>query len=187
MIKLEGLYGEDEKEPSHEQWGAHVYELTDIITSIILIILYFLTIFKACKGTQFRFILILQVLLIISNIGAIGAAVLAHVCSVLTGEIQTDPSKDDEFLTCVRWNDIFVVLRDASLCLAIWIFSFRYWVTSFVIPWQLRSHETPKGFVVLSLILFIFFAILNILTPVGYAYWGAMINSSLVTISFEEV
>ena len=74
---------------------------------------------------------------------------------------------------------MFITIRDAGLNEAVWVFSLRYWVISFVIPWQLKSQDTPKSFLILSTTLFVLGLILNLIAPVGYSYYGYEINNTL--------
>ena len=56
----------------YDSWALHFYYITTLTTSSLLIFAYSFTIYKAWKGTFFRFVIALLTLLILSNIGQIG-------------------------------------------------------------------------------------------------------------------
>lgn len=92
---------------------------------------------------------------------------------------EPDPELKDQFRHTVLIANIFVLMRDGGLNEAVWIFSIRYWAISFVIPWQLKSKDTPKNFLIFQSTLFIVGLILNFLAPAGYAYYGIKVNDTL--------
>ena len=68
--------GDDETSDATMLWGEQVYLFAVIITSSCLIVIYAFSMYKACKGTSFVFIITLQVLFILSNVGALTSCIL---------------------------------------------------------------------------------------------------------------
>ena len=50
-----------------------MYTITVTILSSILISVYLITLFKVCRGSKYNFIIILEILLMASNVGYIGS------------------------------------------------------------------------------------------------------------------
>ena len=71
------------------------------------------------------------------------------------------------------------MFRDSCMNEAIWLFSYRYWHISFVIPWKLQSLETPRWFIWLSNAIWFVGCLANLCVPVAYASLGWFLNSSL--------
>ena len=67
----------DDENP-YNSWALQLYFITTLTTSTLLIFAYSYTIYKAWKGTYFRFVMALQSLLILSNIGQIGLSYYSH-------------------------------------------------------------------------------------------------------------
>ena len=82
--------GDDETSDATMLWGEQVYLFAVIITSSCLIVIYAFSMYKACKGTSFVFIITLQVLFILSNIGAITSCILEQKANRLGQQLQSD-------------------------------------------------------------------------------------------------
>ena len=63
----------------HDNWALDVYIITSITTSSILIIAYVVTLVKTWFGTRYNLIVFLIVLLILSNIGAVGKSTILYL------------------------------------------------------------------------------------------------------------
>jgi uncharacterized membrane protein len=88
ILSIQGLdssesNGLGDSDRIHEMWSGRLYNITVFTTSAVLIALYLLTLYKACTGTSFLFIMVLTVLLISSNIGAAGSIIYAHYANVM--------------------------------------------------------------------------------------------------------
>ena len=62
----------------YDSWAFQLYFISTLTTSTLLIFAYSFTIYKAWKGTFFRFVIALLTLLILSNIGQIGLSYFSH-------------------------------------------------------------------------------------------------------------
>ena len=70
-------------------------------------------------------------------------------------------------------------LSNLLLNLAIWVFSFRYWKISFVIPMQLAGKEATGVFRAVCFTIFTLGFLLNLLVPVLNSYYGFKINEGV--------
>ena len=68
----------DANEHPYDSWALQFYFISTITMSTFLIFAYSFTIYKAWKGTFFRFVIALLTLLILSNIGQIGLSYYSH-------------------------------------------------------------------------------------------------------------
>ena len=64
-------------------WSIDFYVFTDCIVDCMLLLVYMFTFYKAWKGTRYKFILILTVLLFFGSVGGLGAAITLHKASEL--------------------------------------------------------------------------------------------------------
>ena len=62
----------------YNSWALQLYFITTLTTSTLLIFAYSFTMYKAWKGTFFRFVMATLTLLILSNIGQIGLSYYSH-------------------------------------------------------------------------------------------------------------
>lgn len=65
---------------------------------------------------------------------------------------------------------VFRLLEEVCMNEAIWLFSFRYFTISFVVPWRLQEKEEPRWF---SCVIFLGFALgclANLMIPLAYIY-----------------
>ena len=60
-----------------------MYTIVAIGVGIIMIFMYIVTLYKACKGTSFPFIIVLTTLLLLSNVGLICTALFNDLASRL--------------------------------------------------------------------------------------------------------
>ena len=78
----------------YDSWALHLYAITTITTSSSLIVAYSFTIYKAWKGTFFRFVIALLTLLILSNIGQIGCSYFSHDSTHILSQMEDGDSFD---------------------------------------------------------------------------------------------
>ena len=124
-----------------DSWAQVMYVLSVGILASILIILYLITLYKVCKGSGFAFIITLIVLLVFSNLGYIGTSTFDHKAGYLANHHYYYPDDYfdvESFINLLQTSSIFVIFRDGCMNEAIWLFSYRYWTISFVIPWQIN-------------------------------------------------
>ena len=62
---------------------------------------------------------------------------------------------------------------------AIWLFSFRYFTISFVVPWRLQQKEEPKWFPCVIGFGFFIGSLANLAIPLAYCYTDFKINGAL--------
>lgn len=115
-----------------------MYTWTVVSVGMFLVCLYSLTICKAVQGTRFVFVICLSVSLLLSNIGSVFAVLTGHWGDLLITNSQKNPDQTLDINKLTRildWETFCWVLRDSCLNEAVWIFSFRYWIISFLMPW----------------------------------------------------
>ena len=172
---------EDEKDTQYDRWGSQLYFYTCVFCGTLLFVAYSHALVKACRGTRYAFIITLIIMLGVSSFSAVCAVWLGHRAGVLGSENfkhPEDPFDSDHFIAILDAESVFVLFRDTNLNLAIWFFCFRYWATSFTIPWQLKGMDRPRWYRATSIILFIIGCILNLLVPCLYAYYTAIIHGT---------
>ena len=131
----------------------------------------------------------LIVLLLVSNLGAIGAVTFGHFADNMIDDYVggSTTTLDLSLLTkYFDWESFMVCLRDVCLNEAVWFFSFRYWAISFAMQWKLKQIEMPRTFKILAFSIFLIFVLLNIIFPVLYAYYGFLLNTAIDSESKEE-
>ena len=74
------------------QWAEYVYTWTTVVLGTTLLVLYAITLYKAIKGTHFPFLIVLTVLLMLSNVGAISAAVCGHIATLTSRNFPETPT-----------------------------------------------------------------------------------------------
>ena len=159
-----------------------MYTLVVIFCTSILILAYLTTLYRTCKGKSFGFITFLIIMLILSNAGYMVNAIYDHKAAYLAGKIIDNPEDltyVDNYIKILKFQTIFILFRDVCFNEAIWLFSFRYWTISFVIPWQLRSEPVSKSYRVITFIILITGILLNFFIPFTYAYCYFRLNNSL--------
>ena len=80
-----------ENNKMYDTWSQHMYTVVVITLAASLILMYVVTLCKVCHGTSFSFIVTLIVLLIVSNIGYIGATSFDHKAAYLGNQHQINP------------------------------------------------------------------------------------------------
>ena len=73
----------------------------------------------------------------------------------------------------------FDIVRYASLGEAFWLFSFRYFTISFVIPRRLKQVEEPKCFRWLIFSGFVVGCLANLAIPVAFTWVTFKLNGAL--------
>ena len=122
-------------------WAIDFYAYMVSIIDCILIIVYMFTFYKAWKGTRYVFILILTVLLLLGNVGSLGAAISLHqASSMIVGVVDAlSPDIIEQVGETMEICYIFAGMRDTCYSVAIWCFSFRYWNISYVMLVRLKD------------------------------------------------
>ena len=119
-----------------------MYIWTVVSVGSLLVCLYSMTLYKAIVGTRFIFVICLSATLMVSNLGSVCAVLTAHWADLLLADYTKGfPAATidlEKFTTLINFETIAVVLRDGCLNEAVWIFSFRYWIISFLMPWQMK-------------------------------------------------
>jgi len=81
------------------------------------------------------------VLLLVSNLGAIGAVILGHFADKMIDDYESGSTTTLDLSLLTKyfdWESFMACLRDLCLNEAFWFFSFRYWAISFAMPWKLK-------------------------------------------------
>jgi hypothetical protein len=68
-------------------------------------------------------------------------------------------------------------MRDVSLNLAMWCFSFRYWNISHVLPMNLRGKQISTFYKVVSISLFLSLSLVNVIFPLLFAFYLVKVYS----------
>ena len=66
-------------ESNFDSWSDHLYLLVVMILSSILILVYIIALWKVIRGSKYSFIIVLELLLMASNLGYIGSTEYSHI------------------------------------------------------------------------------------------------------------
>ena len=170
-------------EPNTEtnDWGDYLYTYVVIITSGLMLIPFTITLFKACKGSRYVFLYILISLFIISNIGCIGTAYYNHRVGVIEGNLKSIEDLDiDKFIRVLNAQSAFGFLRDFGCNEAFWLFSYRYFIISYIMPWRLKDLKIPVSFKIGSTAFFIIGLLANAIAPAMECYYIYRYNNAIL-------
>ena len=90
-----------------------------------------------------------------------------------------EPFDIENFVNFLTMQCYFDVFRYTCMNEAFWLFSFRYFTISFVIPWQLKQVEEPRWFRWVIFLGFLLGCLANVAIPVAFTWVTFKINGSL--------
>ncbi len=135
-------------------------------SSLVILAAYVIVLYRVYKGSQYLFLYIISLMLLISNV----CAILSNLAMKVWFK---DPAQIDPYLY-LETTSAFI--RDALFNLAHWIFCFRYWVIAVemeallnykVISEQTRARYKTFDFVVI---------VLDVLMPLWYSIMYCTVN-----------
>jgi len=148
-----------------------VFAIGVIVTNVILYGLYGFSLFKMCKGTNYKLFKTLIVLLIV--------ACIFRVLNLISGiKTDTEAAKNEDFMPWGTVNAISYPLEMTSFIVAHWLFAFEYFVMAESMPLALQGIQlaasTHRAFRIVKVSGVGVIVLLSIAT--GFIFYFAFLN-----------
>ena len=153
-----------------------------LISACVLVLLYSVVLTKVIKGSKYKFIIYILILLLISNVATI---VYTNDCQMIF-ELFNNP---DDNINIQPWLylQLFVVpIKDSCFNVAHLSFAFEYFKLARIMPYVLKQQDVPLKVITLDQCIFRFWLFLNILAPIleGVGEFG--FNSKILSTTLRQ-
>lgn len=137
-----------------------------LYSSLVILAAYVIVLCRVYKGSQYLFLYIMCLMLLISNV----CAILSNLAMKVW---YKDPTKIDPYLY-LETTSAFI--RDALFNLAHWIFCFRYWVIAVemeaLLNYQVISEQTRARYKTFDFVIIM----LDVVMPMWYSIMYCLLN-----------
>jgi hypothetical protein len=146
--------------------GQKIFDLTNYLTSGLLVMAYSTILVKVYRGTKYRFVELLVWMLLFSNV--MNISYIIFISQIIN---EQHPLKDYPYPTSAYI--LSLVLRDISFNESHWIFSAKYFEISKFMPYVISKKDVPGSVFKHDRVTNRVFLSLNLAFPVltGVAYF----------------